>query len=138
MLTTPDGVHRSDSVRDPRHRPPAAAADNSIVGRLGPALETSSAFPTGRYVFKGLTDSNANSETVEAYDNKYKVVVAIKVFRKDTRVPPAAAKRELQVLEELKGGGGTQKMLRWFEHKGHFCMSFDNYPETLKSTILAR
>ena len=92
-----------------------------------------------RYVVKEKIGSGVFSGVIRAVDEKMDKTVAIKIIRSNESMKKAAV-TEVSVLLNLKEKDPQNRkhvvrLERYFEHKGHLCMVFENLSMDMRSVL---
>jgi serine/threonine-protein kinase PRP4 len=93
----------------------------------------------GRYHVKQVLGKGMFSSVVRATDEKTGNLVAIKIIRQNDTMRKAGMK-EIGILEQLleadpEGKKHIIKFERYFDHKGHLCMVFENLSMNLREVL---
>lgn len=92
-----------------------------------------------RYVLGELLGKGVFANVVRATDNKTGKVVAIKIIRNNDSMKKAGMKEVEMLLRLSENDPEDQKhivrLLRYFDHKDHLCMVFENLGKNLRGVI---
>ncbi|KAJ5683860.1 uncharacterized protein N7477_000205 [Penicillium maclennaniae] len=93
----------------------------------------------GRYHVKQVLGKGMFSSVVRALDEKTGKLVAVKIIRQNDTMRKAGMK-EIGILEQLleadpEGKKHIIKFERYFDHKGHLCMVFENLSMNLRELL---
>ncbi|KAI9673161.1 MAG: U4/U6 small nuclear ribonucleoprotein prp4 [Caeruleum heppii] len=93
----------------------------------------------GRYHVQANLGKGMFSGVVRAMDAKTKKLVAIKLIRSNETMKKAGLK-EIEILQKLNQADAEDKkhmirLERYFEHKGHLCMVFENLSINLREVL---
>ncbi|KAJ5750037.1 hypothetical protein N7533_007065 [Penicillium manginii] len=93
----------------------------------------------GRYHVTQTLGKGMFSAVVRATDSKTNKLVAIKIIRQNDTMRKAGMK-EIDILEQLREADPEDKkhlikFERYFEHKGHLCMVFENLSLNLREVL---
>ncbi|KAJ5493176.1 Serine/threonine-protein kinase prp4 [Penicillium diatomitis] len=93
----------------------------------------------GRYHITQNLGRGMFSSVVRATDSVTETVVAIKIIRQNDTMRKAGMK-EIDILEQLREADPEDKkhvikFIRYFDHKGHLCMVFENLSMNLREVL---
>lgn len=93
----------------------------------------------GRYHVQQNLGKGMFSSVVRATDSKTGGLVAVKIIRQNDTMRKAGMK-EIGILEQLKEADPEDKkhmikFVRYFDHKGHLCMVFENLSMNLREVL---
>ncbi|TLD37142.1 putative serine/threonine-protein kinase ppk5 [Venturia nashicola] len=143
------------STKSPRAKTKAAAPTTTGAGQVGRKLHKNMLDtwddPEGyykiiagelfddRYVLGELLGKGVFANVVRATDNKTGKLVAIKIIRNNDSMKKAGMKEVEMLLRLSENDPEDQKhivrLLRYFDHKDHLCMVFENLGKNLRGVI---